>query len=67
MPVAEGRHSHVAKSDEPFTGAVNKVVTVSRMKFSRSDDLSQLFHVSWLYVNYVETLICNIQMPQVYA
>ena len=67
MAVAEGSHPHIAEPDEAFTWAVNEVVTVSWVKLSRSDDFSQLLHVGWLDVDYVETLICYIQMPQIDA
>lgn len=65
MPVAQGGHPHVAEAYEAFAGAVDEIVAVGRMEFSSRDDFSELFHVGRFNVDYVETLIRNIQMPQI--
>lgn len=63
MPVAECGHPHIAETYEPFAGTVDKVVAVSRMELGGCNDFSELFHVGWFDVNYIETLIRYVQMP----
>lgn len=37
------------------------------MKFGSGDDFGQLFHIGWLDVNDIETLILDVEVPQVYS
>jgi hypothetical protein len=53
MLVAKGRLSHVAEFDGSFAATVHEQVAVHRVKFSGSNDLSQLFHVHWLDIHNV--------------
>ena len=63
MSVAQGCHPHIAETYEALAGTVHKVVAVGWVEFGGRDDFSELFHVGWFDVDYVETLIRYIQMP----
>lgn len=43
--------THITQPNSAFATAVNKHVTLLRMKLGRSNNFSQLFHVGWFNVN----------------
>lgn len=53
MLVAKSRRSHVAHLDASTTAAVQKHVTVRRVKCRRRDDLRELLHALWFHVQYI--------------
>ena len=67
VSVTQSGHPHVAEPYEALAGTVHKMVAVCWMEFGSRDDFSQLFHVGRLDVHYVETLIRDIEMPEIDA
>lgn len=49
--VAQRCLSHVTQAQGAFAAAVDKQVTVVRVKLSRCDHLCQILHVGWLDVH----------------
>lgn len=37
------------------------------MEFSSCNDFSQFFHVGWLDIDNVETLVLNVEIPEIYS
>jgi hypothetical protein len=67
MLIAERTFSHVCKLDCAFRACIHEPVAALRVEFGGRDDLCQLLHIGWLDVDDVETLVLNIQIPQVDA
>ncbi len=53
MLVAKSGCSHVTHLDAPTTAAVQKYVTVRRVKTRRCDDLRELLHALGFHIQYV--------------
>ena len=63
--VAKRTLSHISKLDRPLGARVHEPVAAKRMELGGSDDLGQFFHVCWLDIHDVETLVLNVQIPEV--
>jgi hypothetical protein len=49
--VAERGLAHIRQLHRPFAAAVHEQVAMQGVEFGRSDDLRELFHIGWLYIN----------------
>lgn len=67
VPVAQCALAHVGQLDGALGARVHEPITALRVEFGRGDDLCQLLHVSGLDVDDVETLVLNVEVPQVDA
>ena len=67
MLVAERTLSHVSQLDGSLGAGIHEPVTAHGVEFSCCDDLGELLHVGRLDVYNVETLVLNVEIPQVYA
>ena len=67
MLVAQRTFSHIGELDGTFGARIHEPVAALRVELGCSDDLCQLFHVGGLDVHDVETLILNVQVPEVDA
>ena len=67
MLVTQRILTHVGQLYCPFRACIHKPVTTLGMEFGGGDDFGQLLHVGWLDVNDVETLVLNVEVPQVYS
>ena len=65
--VAQRRLTHVAQAYDALAAAVDEQVALFRMKLGRRDHLVQLLHVGRLYVDDVEALLGDLEVPQVDA
>lgn len=67
MLVAQRTLTHISELDCSLGARIHKPVATCRMEFGSRNDLGQLLHVSGLDVNDVETLVLDVQIPEVYA
>lgn len=63
MRIAKRTLTHIGKLNRALAAGIHKPVTALRMEFCSSDNLSQFFHVSRLYINNVEALVLNVEVP----
>lgn len=67
MLVTQSAFSHVCKLDRAFGACIHEPVAALWVEFCGCDDFSQFFHVRWLNIDYIEALVLNVQVPQIYA
>lgn len=65
MLVTEGALAHVGQLDCTFRACVHEPVATLWMELGRSDDLGKLLHVRRFDVHDVETLVLNVQVPEI--
>jgi hypothetical protein len=65
--IAQRPLSHIGKLNSPFRAGVHKPVAAGRVEFGGGDDLGELLHVGRLYINDVEALVLDVEIPQVDA
>ena len=61
--IAQSILSHIGQLYGTLRARIHEPVAALRMKFSSGNDFSQLLHVCWLYVDNVEALILNVEVP----
>ena len=67
MLVAECTLAHIRQFDGSFGAGVHEPIAALRMEFGSSNDFGELFHVCRFNVHNVETLVLNIEIPQIDA
>lgn len=67
MLIAKGTLTHVSQLNRALGAGIHEPVTALRVKLGGSDDLGKLFHVRGFDIDNVETLVLDVQVPQVYA
>lgn len=67
MLVAKGTFAHISELDCALGAGVHEPIAAHGVKFSSSDDLSELLHVGRLDVHNVEALVLYVEVPQIYA
>lgn len=67
MFVAKSTLSHVSKFNGSLRAGIHEPVTASRMELCRSDHFCQLLHICRLYINNVEALVLDVEVPHVDA
>jgi hypothetical protein len=65
MNVAESAFPHIRQFYGTLGRSVHEPIAALRMEFRRCDNLGQLFHVGRLDVDDVETLVLDVEVPQV--
>lgn len=63
--IAQGPLSHIRKLDGSLGAGIHKPITTCRVELSSRNHLCQLLHVCRFDINNVETLILNVQVPEV--
>ena len=67
MLVTQSTLPHVSQLDCALGAGIHEPITTSRMEFRRSDDLCELLHVRRLYIDDVEALVLDVEIPEVNA
>lgn len=65
--VAQSLLPHVRKFYGTLAGRVHEPIATLRVKFSRCNDFCELFHVSRLDIDDIETLVLDVKVPQIYS
>lgn len=65
MLVAKGALPHIGQFDRALRAGIDKPVTADRVELSRCNDLRQLLHVCRFDIHNVETLVLDVEVPQV--
>jgi len=65
MLIAKGTLPHIGQLDGSLGTSIHKPVAANGMELGCRDDLSELFHVRRLDVDYVEALVLDIEVPEV--
>lgn len=65
MLVTQCRFPHIRKLDSAFAATVHELITVRRMEFSGGNNFCQLLHIDRLYVDDVEGLVLDSEVPKV--
>ena len=66
MLVTQSAFSHVGELDGTFGACVHEPIAALRVELGCCDDFCQFFHIGRFDVDDVETLILNVEVPQVY-
>jgi len=66
MLITKSTFPHICKLYGAFRTRVHEPVAALWVKFRCRNHLCELLHISWLYVDDIETLVLNIQIPKVY-
>ena len=61
--ITKGILSHVCQLDRAFGARIHKPVAALGVELSSGDDLGQLLHVRWFYVDNVEALVLDVEVP----
>lgn len=67
MLVAKGTLAHISQLDSAFGTRVHEPIAARGVEFGSRDDFGELFHVRGLDIHNVETLVLNVEVPQVDA
>lgn len=65
MLIAERILSHIRQLDRAFRACIHKPVAALWVKLSCSDHLGQLLHIRRFYVDNIEALILDVEIPKV--
>jgi hypothetical protein len=63
--IAQRSLTHIGQLNGAFAGSVHEPIAADRVEFGGCDDLGELLHIGRLDVHDVETLVLNVQVPQV--
>ena len=66
MLIAQRPLPHIRQLDRPFRTRIHEPITRGRMELCRSNHLRQLLHIRRLDIHDVETLVLDIQVPEIY-
>ena len=66
MVVAQGTITHICEFNGALATGVHEPVAALRMKFGSGDNFGQFLHIGWLYIDDIEALILNVQIPKIY-
>lgn len=67
MLIAQSILPHISQLDRSFRAGIHEPIAAFWMKLGGRDDFSELFHIRWLDVDDVETLILDVEVPQIDA
>jgi hypothetical protein len=65
MLITQRAFSHVGQFNGALGTGIHEPIAALWVELSRSDDFCQLFHVGRLDVDDIETLILNVEVPQI--
>lgn len=65
MLVTKSAFSHICKFNCTLRACIHKPVAADGVKLGSGNDLGQLLHICRLDVNNVETLVLDVQVPEV--
>lgn len=65
MLVTQGTFSHICELDSSLRTGKHKPITALRVKFSSGNDFRKLFHIGRLDIDDVETLVLNVEIPEI--
>ncbi len=65
MLIAKCALTHIGQFDGAFGTGVHKPIATYRMELCSRDDFREFLHVGRFDVNNVETLVLDIEIPQV--
>lgn len=65
--IAKGTLAHVCQLDRALGTSVHEPVAAHGVEFGGCDDLGELLHVRGLDIHNVETLVLDVEVPEVYA
>lgn len=65
MLIAQRTLAHISKLYSSLGAGIHKPVTAEGMELGCGDNLCQFFHVGWLDINNVKTLILYVEVPEV--
>lgn len=65
MLIAKRALSHVSKLDGSLGTRIHEPIAAGRVKLGSCDDLGELFHIRRFNIDNVETLVLNVEVPEV--
>lgn len=65
MLIAKGTFTHIGQFDGSLGAGIHEPVATLWMEFGSSNDFGQFLHVCRFYVNDIEGLILNVEIPEI--
>lgn len=65
MLIAQRPLAHICKFNRSLRAGVHKPIAAGGVEFGGGDDFRELFHIRGFYIDNVEALVLNVEIPQI--